>query len=139
MEQRMSLTTDARLRDFAARYTAAWCSQDPARVASFFAANGSLKVNDGAPAVGRDAITEVARGFMTAFPDMQVLMDAISGDGRSAIYRWTLVGTNTGPGGKGHAVRISGYEEWELDAEGLVAASLGHFDAADYQRQIAGS
>jgi hypothetical protein len=134
----MSPTTNARLYDFATRYTAAWCSQDPARVASFFAPNGSLKVNDAVPAVGRDAITGVARGFMSAFPDMRVLMDEVSGDNRAVIYRWTLVGTNTGPGGKGYAVRISGYEEWHLDADGLIAQSLGHFDAADYQRQIDG-
>jgi hypothetical protein len=134
----MSPTTNARLHDFASRYAAAWCSQDPASVAAFFAPGGSLKVNDDAPAVGRAAITDVARGFMAAFPDMQVLMDDISGDGRRAVFRWTLVGTNTGPGGMGHAVRISGFEEWQLDADGLVAESLGHFDAADYQRQIDG-
>src|SRR5262245_29809038 len=130
----MSPTTDSRLHDFASRYAAAWCSQDPAQVASFFAPNGSLKVNDEAPAVGRDAITDIARGFMSAFPDMRVLMDDVSTEGGAAIFRWTLIGTNTGSGGKGHAVRISGFEEWRLDESGLVAASLGHFDAADYQR-----
>ena len=126
------------LRDFATRYTAAWCSEDPARVASFFSPDGSLKVNDSAPAVGRAAIADVARSFMTALPDMQVLMDDVSGGGRTAIYRWTLVGTNTGPGGTGRAVRVSGFEEWQLDAEGLIAESLGHFDAAEYQRQLEG-
>ena len=132
------MSTADTLRDVATRYTAAWCSQDPARVAAFFSPDGSLKVNDSAPAVGRAAITDVARGFMTAFPDMQVLMDDVSGDGRAAIYRWTLVGTNTGPGGSGRAVRISGFEEWRLDADGLIAESLGHFDAVDYQRQLEG-
>ena len=46
------------LNEFAARYTAAWCSQTAASVASFFGAKGSLKINEGAPAVGRAAITE---------------------------------------------------------------------------------
>ena len=56
-------TPDAlRVRETARQYTAAWCSQDPARVAAFFAPNGSLEVNDGAPAVGREAIAGVARG-----------------------------------------------------------------------------
>ena len=41
-----------RLRDMAARYTAAWCSQDPARVAAFFAPGGSLRINDAAPRGG---------------------------------------------------------------------------------------
>ena len=127
------------LLDFAQRYTAAWCSQDPASVATFFAPNGSLRVNDAAPAIGRDAITEVARSFMTAFPDMQVLMDDLTSDDDCFRYGWTLVGTNTGPGGGGQRVRISGFERWRLDADGLIAESQGHFDAADYQRQIAGT
>ena len=132
------MSTADTLRDLATRYTAAWCSQDSARVASFFSPDGSLKVNDSAPAVGRAAIADVARGFMTAFPDMQVLLDDVSGEGGTAIYRWTLVGTNTGPGGTGRAVRVSGFEEWRLDADGFIAESLGHFDSAEYQRQLDG-
>jgi len=65
------------LDDFAKRYAKAWCSQSPESVASFFAEGGSLSVNDDTPAVGRAAITEVARGFMTAFPDMVVTMDEL--------------------------------------------------------------
>lgn len=124
------------LRDFARRYTAAWCSQDPASVAAFFAPAGSLTVNAGTPAVGRSAIAETAQGFMSAFPDLQVLMDEAVDLGERAIYRWTLVGTNTGPGGTGRPVRISGYEEWRLSGDGLIAESLGHFDADDYARQL---
>ena len=126
------------LTSFATRYTAAWCSQDPARVASFFAPAGSLSINAGAPAVGRDAIAAAARGFMTAFPDMVVTMDSLTVDGRHATYQWTLTGTNIGPGGSGNAVRISGYEEWTIGADGLIAKSLGHFDATEYQRQLKG-
>jgi hypothetical protein len=33
-------------------------------------------------------------------------------------------------------VRVSGYEEWTIGADGLIAESKGHFDEADYQRQI---
>ena len=124
------------LEEFATRYTKAWCSQDPASVAAFFAESGSLSVNDGAPAVGRAAITEVARGFMTAFPDMVVTMDRLVRKPPVVEYHWTLTGTNTGPGGTGRRVRISGYEEWRIDPNGLVAESKGHFDAAEYERQL---
>jgi hypothetical protein len=117
-------------------YTAAWCSQDPAQVAAFFAPDGSLRVNDAAPAVGRDAITAVARGFMTAFPDMRVLMDDLAVEGGVLVYRWTLVGTNTGPGGTGRSVRIQGYEEWLVGPDELILSSLGHFDADQYARQL---
>ena len=102
------------LREFATRSTAAWCSQDAASVAAFYSDFGSLTVNDSTPAVGRDAITDVAQGFMTAFPDMQVIMDDLVVDNRQTQYHWTLVGTNDGPGGTGNSVRISGYEEWTI-------------------------
>jgi predicted ester cyclase len=125
----------SQLGDFAKRYTAAWCSQDAPSVAAFFAPNGSLSVN-GAPNVGRRAITEVAQGFMTAFPDLRLLMDDIVPQGDHAVYHWTFIGTNTGPGGTGHRVRFSGFEEWKFGEDGLIAESQGHFDSAAYQRQL---
>ncbi|HEY7740488.1 MAG TPA: hypothetical protein VIB01_07720 [Steroidobacteraceae bacterium] len=66
----------------AVRYTAAWCGQDPARVAAFFADGGEPS------------------------------------------------------GGTGVKVKISGFEEWTIGPDGLIAASLGHFDADDYDRQL---
>lgn len=123
------------LRSFAERYTTAWCSQGPARVAAFFAPEGSLTINGGEPAVGRAAITRVAADFMTAFPDMKVIMDALEPVGGRTLYRWTLLGTNSGPGGTGNRVRISGYEAWRIGDDGLIAESLGHFAADGYARQ----
>jgi hypothetical protein len=38
-----------KLNEFAIRYTAAWCSQNAASVASFFAEGGSLKINAETP------------------------------------------------------------------------------------------
>lgn len=49
------------LREVAERYTEAWCSQDPERVAAHYASDGSLTINEGAASVGRAAITEAAR------------------------------------------------------------------------------
>ena len=126
----------AKLRDFAARYTAAWCSQDASSVAAFYSQDGSLTVNGGTPAVGRKAITEVAQGFMCSFPDLQVLLDDVRVQGERAEYHWTLIGTNTGPGGTGHHVRISGYEVWKIIEDGLIAESQGHFDSTAYQYQL---
>jgi predicted ester cyclase len=124
------------LNQFATRYTAAWCSQHAASVASFFGEQGSLKINDGAPAIGRAAVTNSAQSFMTAFPDIVVKMDRLVVNGAKTEYYWTLTGTNTGPGGTGNFVRFSGYEEWRFGPDGLIAESLGHFDAAEYQRQL---
>lgn len=124
--------------DFGTRYTAAWCSQDAASVAQFYALNGSLAINSGAPAVGREAIAGSAQSFMTAFPDLVVSMDGIDLHEARVVYWWTLTGTNTGPGGTGHPVRVSGREEWQFGADGLVGESLGFFDSAEYDRQLAG-
>jgi nuclear transport factor 2 (NTF2) superfamily protein len=124
--------TGSQLEDFARHYTDAWCSGDPARVAEHYSADGSLTINGGEPSVGRAEITAAARSFMEAFPDLQVLFDDLRGN----EYHWTLVGTNTGPDGTGKRVRISGYEEWTIGEDGLIAASLGHFDEAEYARQV---
>jgi predicted ester cyclase len=126
------------LRTFAARYTAAWCSQNAASVAAFLSPNGSLTINNGTPSVGRAAITEAVQSFMAAFPDMRVAMDDLIIKGDRAEYHWTLTGTNTGPGGTGRHVAISGFELWEFASDGLIEKSLGHFDAQEYQRQLEG-
>ncbi len=151
------------LTAFAQRYAKAWCSQDPEKVAAFYAERGSIRINDGPPAVGRAAIAKEARGFMTTFPDMVVTMDDVSHDSDETKFHWTLTGTNTGPGGTGKRVRISGYELWKIDNgadgsratwtgkpervdepggelinDGLIAESKGHFDAADYEKQLKG-
>ena len=128
--------TRSELTDFATRYAAAWSSQRPASLAAFYSEHGSLAVNAAAPSLGRAAITATARGFMTAFPDMVVKLDEVRGDGGQAIFRWIWTGTNTGPGGTGKSVRITGYEEWTIGADGLIAESKGHYDETDYQRQL---
>lgn len=124
------------VRRLAEAYTAAWCSQNAASVAAFFEENGLLRVNDGAPAVGRDAIAAVAQGFMSDFPDMKVSMDDLSFQTDRVVYHWTLTGTNTGPGGTGRKVRISGFEAWQMGSNGLIQDSQGHFDVNEYRRQL---
>ncbi len=126
----------ADLTEFATDYTAAWGSQDPASVAAFFAEDGSLRINDGEPSIGRAEIRATARSFMTALPDMVLVMDSLGRAGDRVTYHWTLSGTNTGPGGTGNAVHISGFEEWRLGPDGLIAISQGHMDEAEYRRQL---
>ncbi len=131
------IMNQTKLTEFATRYAAAWSSQNPASLASCYAEHGSLTVNDGAPSVGRAAITATAQGFMIAFPDMVVKSDeVIRQEDSHAVFRWIWTGTNTGPGGTGKAVHMTGYEEWTIGADGLIEASKGHFDEAEYQRQL---
>lgn len=131
-----SIDAPFQMSEFAERYAKAWCSQNPDSVARFFSEAGSLTVNDGSPAVGRTAIADLAQGFMADFPDMEVTMDNLVTGSEGTAFHWTLTGTNTGPGGKGKRVRISGYEIWRIGADGLIAESKGHFDSTDYQYQL---
>ena len=126
----------AKMITFAKCYAEAWSSQNPESVAAFFAENGSLSVNDGPPAVGRATIVEVARGFMRDLPDMIVTMDDVTYESDGTKFHWTLTGTNTGPGGTGKRLRISGHELWKFDENGLIGDSKGHFDTAEYERQL---
>ena len=126
------------VRNFAERYTAAWCSHDPVSVARFFSPNGVLTINDGTPSAGHDAIAKAAQEFMTAFPDLLVQFDKLVLRDDGAEYHWTLTGTNNGPGGTGNSVQISGFETWRMGADGLIVSSQGRFDAAEYQRQVRG-
>ncbi len=104
------------LLDFAERYTAAWCSQGAASVAPFYSA--------------------VVQSFMTAFPNLRVILNEVTTRDDCARYHRTLTGTNTGPGGTGHTVPISRFESWRFGEDGLIASSQGHFDSAEYRRQL---
>jgi hypothetical protein len=127
------------LLEFARRYTEAWCSGNPARVAEHYSVDGSLTINGGSPALGTDGITEAAREFMDGFPDLRVEMDELKNPDDSPEYHWTLTGTNTGPGGTGRAVRISGFEQWTIGDEGLIERSIGTFDQSEWDRQVNGT
>lgn len=130
--------TQEELSDFATRYAAAWSSQAPARFARFYSDSGSLTVNGGEPAIGRTAIAASAGAFMQAFPDMVVSLDSIVQSPGGATFHWLWTGTNSGPGGTGNTVRMHGYEEWSFSVDGLLAKSLGHYDEAEYLRQVNG-
>ena len=126
--------TSSPLTEFATRYAKAWCSQNPESVAAFFAENASLTVNGGPPTPP----LQIARGFMRDLPDMIVTFDKLEPHGDQTEFHWILTGTNTGPSGTGNKVRISGYELWKIDNDGLIAESKGHFDSAEYERQLKG-
>ena len=75
--------------------------QDPAALASFYAENGSLTINDGQPSTGRAAIEATARSFMEGFPDMVVRLVEVRRRGDRVLFDWHWTGTHTGPGGTG--------------------------------------
>ncbi len=73
---------------------------------------------------------------MTGYPDLAVHFDRLEPRDGRVLYHWTLTGTNTGPGGTGKQVRISGYEDWNIGPDGLIAESKGHYDPQDWDRQV---
>ena len=124
---------------FAQKYTDAWNSKQPEKMASFYAEDGMLTVNNGIPAIGRKQLAETAHSYMEAFPDMELTMDSLTVDNDTYRYYWTFKGTNSGPNGTGNKVDFSGFEEWTMNDQGLVQKSIGTYDAEDYERQLKGN
>lgn len=121
--------------EMTAAYTAAWNSGDPAAVADFYAPGKGITINRGENQFGREAMLAMAGGFMAAFPDLKLTRDFIRMAGDHAVYGWTLEGHHAETE---NFIRAKGWEEWELDDQCRITNSLGWFDAADYERQVAG-
>lgn len=120
----------------ARRYAEAWTSGNPDAVAAFFAEDGAISINAGQPHVGRPAVAAMAAAFHAEFPGLVVHCDLARKAGEHAVFVWALEGHHVT---SGNFVKVGGWEEWNLNADGLVARSRGWFDAAEYQRQIVGA
>ena len=119
----------------AADYTAAWNSKEAQAVASFYAEDGEIIINRGEPWTGRSRVQDMAAGFYADVPDLSLTCDDVRCSGNHVIYVWTFTGHDATTG---KPLRISGWEEWELNDNLKVRASRGWFDADDYARQAAG-
>jgi hypothetical protein len=116
------------IEQLARSYTEAWCSHD-ARRRPLRAPGGVIAINGGEPA----GIAEVAHSFVAPFPDIEVFMDELVLKEDSIEYHWTFTGTSADTGKR---VRIAGFEEWTIGPDGLIVESLGHYDQAEYDRQL---
>lgn len=121
------------LRNFGNKYAEAWSSKNPENLASFYAEDGWLRINDGEPAIGQRSIAALVQTFMLAFPDMKVTMDSLVTSDTVTAFHWTLSGTYSKNGNK---VQISGVERWIFNAQGYIQQSKGSFDKADYYSQL---
>lgn len=120
---------------FARAYEAAWNSGDPAQVAGCYALDGQIAINRGQPWKGRAKVAEMAAGFYADVNDMRVILDDLRIAGSHVAFIWTFTGRHAGTG---NALNVKGWEEWDLDDAGKIAASQGWYDAADYAAQVAG-
>lgn len=111
----------------------AWNSHDPAQVATFYAADywGS-DIAQNAPLRGVADIQEYFTRFYAAFPDVQITLDSVIGEGDRYAVAWTARGTHLGklmnipPTGKtvtvrgislltwGQAKVVSGSTVWDM-------------------------
>lgn len=126
---------DATVRRIAEGYTAAWNSGSADAVSEFYAEDGMIVINRGSPWEGRQGVAQMAAGFFADVPDLALVCDGVRLAGNHVAYLWTFTGTHAL---SGRALRVSGWEEWDLDADHMVKASLGWFDAQDYDRQTRG-
>ena len=117
-------------RALAEQYTEAWCSHDPVAVTAFFSQGGQIAIKHREPSTGRVEIAAMAQSFYDAFPDLVVEMDGIRSTASYAVYLWTLKGIHAETG---NYVKVSGWKNWRLGEDGLIADSVGNFDAEDYQ------
>ena len=117
------------IEKLARTYTEAWCSHDVGRVAAHYVPGGAIAINGAEPA----GIAAVAEAFITAFPDIEVVMDDLAFKDDVVEYHWTFTGTSAETG---RSVRIQGFEEWRIGADGLIAESWGHYDQVEYDRQL---
>jgi hypothetical protein len=117
------------IEQLAREYTEAWCSRDPRRIATHYVTGGTIAINGGEPA----PIGGVAEAFVAAFPDIEVFMDDLVVIDDVVEYHWTFTGTSAETG---KSVRIPGFEEWTIGADGRIAKSRGHYDQAEYDRQL---
>jgi len=111
----MTLSDEA-VRAIAKACTEAWNSGSAEAVAAFYAEDGAIVIN--------------------RVPDLSLVCDGTRVAGDHVAFLWTFTGTHSATG---HALRVAGWEEWDLNVEGKVKASRGWFDAEDYARQTAAS
>jgi len=124
-----------KVMEIAEAYTAAWNSRSQEAVAEFYAQDGRIVINRGEPWEGRARVAEMAAGFFADVPDLTLVCDKVRCAGDHVAYFWTFTGTHSATK---KPLGISGWEEWDLDANVKVKASRGWFDADEYERQVAG-
>jgi steroid delta-isomerase-like uncharacterized protein len=142
----MSTTTVAfDVREFAARYTAAWNECDTDAMAELVTED--IVWVDPAmpePARGIPAVQEFMRTSFRAFPDLRFSEPdppemAVSGD--LVMWGWVMEGTFRGPidppgfAPTGKRMRVQGVDTWVM-RDGRIADYRAYYDMSDLVRQV---
>jgi uncharacterized protein (TIGR02246 family) len=117
-----------RMTQMADAYTAAWNSGSADAVAEFCAPDGGIVINRGQPWEGRTGVAAMAAGFYADVPDLRLTCDGVRAADDHVVYLWTYTGTDAKTG---RPVRVSGWEEWEVDEKLKVKSSRGWYPTPD--------
>ena len=74
-------------------------------------------------------------GLYRDVPDLSLTCDDVRISENHVLFLWTFTGHDAATG---NALKIHGWEEWDLNADLKVQASRGWFDADAYARQAGG-
>ena len=126
--------------DLPRRWAEAWTRHDPEALAALFADDCVYEdVTFGVESPGRDGVREWARGFLAAFPDLEVEPLSAFGSDRRAVLEWRMRGTHHGrlagmdPTGRRFEVR--GVTVFLFGGDRIVRCS-DFWDIATVQRQL---
>lgn len=129
----------ASLNSFADQIGMTWSRHNASEVAKLYSESVTLEINDEPVLAGRKSVEGAVQSIMTAYPDLVVKFDHLELKGDRVLYHWTFIGTNSGPGGTGNRVRISGYEDWKIGPDWLITDAKRHYNARDWERQVRGA
>lgn len=121
----------SRMKQVADAYTVAWNSGSADAVAEFYAPDGRIVINRGQPWEGRAGVAAMAAGFYADVPDLHLTCDGLRAADDHVVYLWTYTGTDVRTG---QSVRVSGWEEWDVDQDLKVKSSRGWYPTAENAR-----
>jgi hypothetical protein len=124
------------LKIFGKKYAEAWSSHVPGNVLVLHSETSKLSVNDGEPAVGKEAISKVVEGFIEGFPDLYIQMNDVVEEERGIVFYFNVIATNSGPGGTGNKINIEVHEVWQFDEEGKFLEIEAYDDREEFERQL---
>ena len=143
-EQQATLDREL-VEDFARRYSEAWDSRDPDRIAA--GCTEDVVWNDPSirePLHGRDGVRRFATEAFRMCPDFKVTVTDdpyISPTRPHVLIPYVMRGTATGPWAfldmapTGRRFEIAGIDSWEM-RDGLIAVYNTFFDGLDMSRQL---
>lgn len=88
---------------------------------------------------GRAAMKEFMRQVHTTYPDFRIVVDNSSHQGDVAFLRWTVTGTNSGPGAfppTGKRITTSGITMVRFAEDGRISEEIAQYDTASLSRQL---